>query len=165
MIKSIPLTLLFALLAFVSLACGVSSLFPTPELSFPTFEPTPADFGTPTGSSPMSGDWSALTDFGRIAFRISPDGRTLVSVYVEMNDWTCGGVTVTTGILAYTDPLSSVDDGSFSMLVNLSSGANEHYNEIDVSGQYDEAANRFTGEWKQDSISAACSGTWQTAAR
>jgi hypothetical protein len=157
--------LLVLLVAALSLACGASSLFTTPDLGFPTFAPTPADFGTPTGISSLSGDWSALTDFGKIAFTISPDGGTLVSLYVDMNNWTCGGVTLTTGILAYTDPPSSVDDGSFSMLVNLSSEAGRHYNEIDVSGRYDSAANQFTGEWVQDSISATCSGTWQTAPR
>ncbi len=165
MIKLIRLPLLLVLLALVSLACGVSSLFPAPDLSFPTFAPTPADFGTPTGSSPISGDWSALTVFGWISFTISPDGGTLVSVYVEMNNWTCGGVTLTTGILGYSDPPSSLEDGSFSTSVNLSSEPRGHYNEIGVSGEYDSAANLFKGEWQQDSINAICSGVWQTALR
>ncbi|MBI3175081.1 MAG: hypothetical protein HYZ25_15245 [Chloroflexi bacterium] len=151
------------LLAAVSMAC---SLFSIPSLpDFPTPVPPPADLGTPTGPSPLSGDWGAPTDFGKITFRIGPDGSTLDLLYVEMNNWTCGGVTLTTGIQTYTDPPTRVTDGAFSTYVNLSSSASEHYNEIEVSGQYDEAADKFTGEWVQDSISATCTGTWETPAR
>ena len=154
---------LACLLAVVSMACGLFSLPSLPD--FPTPEPPPADVGTPTGSSPLSGDWGAPTDFGRITFRVSPDGSALERLYIQMDNWTCGGVTLTTGIQAYTDPPARVTDSAFSMSVNLSSSASEHYNGIEVSGQYDQAAHKFTGEWAQDSISATCTGTWETPAR
>ena len=60
-------------LVVVGMACSaqsvVQNIIPTMPVfpTFPPVPPTPAAEGTPTGSSPMSGDWSAQTDFGRLA--------------------------------------------------------------------------------------------------
>ncbi|MEW6406982.1 MAG: hypothetical protein AB1649_34830 [Chloroflexota bacterium] len=112
----------------------------------------------------MSGDWGAQTDFEKIAFRITPDGTILESVYVEMNNWTCGGVTLTTGVESWGDPPSTVENGSFGMSVGLDD-AGDHYHDIFVSGHYDEASNKFTGTWDEQSFDTTCTGTWETASR
>jgi hypothetical protein len=152
----------FALVVSITLACDASTF--AEGTPWPTPEPPPADVGTPTGSSPMSGDWGAKTDFGKITFRISPDGTILQSLYVEMNNWTCGGVTLTTGVNAFTDPPSTVEDGAFSMGVSLNN-AGDHYHDISVSGEYDQSANKFIGEWREESFDTICTGTWETASR
>lgn len=155
---------LFCLLILsVSFACdfGIPSLDTS---SWPTFVPVPADAGTPTGSSPMSGDWGATTDFGKITFRINPDGTIVESLYVEMNSWTCGGVTLTTGVNTFTDPPSTVENGHFVKGVSLNN-AGDHYHNISFSGEYDEAANKFSGEWQEKAFDTICEGTWETASR
>lgn len=152
-----------AMILLVSLACTASDLAPewTP---MPTPEPPPAEVGTPTGSSPMSGDWGAVTDFGRFTFRISPDGTQLETIYVEMDKWTCGGVTLTTGVSTYSDPPSTVEDARFSEWVSLNN-AGDHYHNITISGVYDEAANKFTGDWSEKAFDTICEGKWETASR
>jgi hypothetical protein len=160
--KYLQLVSSLVLILSVSLACSASSL--VPQLPFPTFVPTPADFGTPTGSSPMSGDWSAQTEFGKIAFRISPDGNILEAMYVETNNFTCGGYTVTTAVQTMTDPPPSVEDGGFGISVNLGDSRYSH-DDIAIVGQYDEANDKFSGEWKEDAYGTICTGTWETASR
>lgn len=158
------LILFLVLLTLSSLACGLgaSSLFDT--FTLPTSVPTPADYGTPTGSSPMSGDWSATTDFGKIAFTIDPEGKTLVDIYVHMESWTCGGSTLTTGLVSRSELAPTLDGGSFTTAANLGD-AGEHNNELYVSGTYDAASNKFSGEWQQEAYGTTCTGTWETAPR
>jgi len=159
------LALFLACIASLSLACNAGSLIPGIP-SIPTSIPTPADFGTPTGSSPASGDWSAKTDFGKIAFTIDPDGKTLVDIYVELHNWTCGGVTATTGIQATNDPPASVENGSFGMSVTLDPEDPGHHNEeLYVSGTYDDANKKFSGKWEENAYGTICTGTWETASR
>jgi hypothetical protein len=158
------LTLFFVLMILTSLACAVGAASPFDTSSWPTLEPTPSDFGTPTGSSPMSGDWSAVTDFGRIAFTIDPEGQTLQVIDVQVHNWTCGGVTLTTGLMAKSEPPPSVTGGSFGMSINLGD-AGEHNDELYVTGMYDEANKKFSGEWEQDAYGTTCTGAWETAAR
>ncbi len=152
------------LLVSISLACNASDLVVPEWTPMPTPEPPPAEVGTPTGSSPMSGDWGAITDFGRITFRISPDGTTLETLYIEMNKWTCGGVTLTTGVSTYTDPPSAVDNGRFVMGLSLNN-AGDHYHDISVTGDYDQTANQFTGTWREEAFDTICEGTWHTVSR
>ncbi len=159
------LPLFLVVMIFVSLACKASDLAVPEWTPMPTPEPPPAEVGTPTGSSPMSGDWGAVTDFGRITFRISPDGTQLETLYVEMNHWTCGGVTLTTGVSTYSDPLPTVDNGRIFMGVSLNSNASDHYHNISVSGDYDQAANKFTGTWREKAFDTICEGTWETVSR
>jgi hypothetical protein len=158
------LIVFFMLIVLISLACKVGDLAAPEWTPMPTPEPPPADVGTPTGSSPMSGDWGAITEFGRITFRISPDGAHLETLYVEMNRWTCGGVTITTGISTYSDPLPTVDNGRFAMGLSLNT-AGDHYHDISVSGDYDQDTNKFTGTWREKAFDTICEGTWQTVSR
>lgn len=141
------------------MACNAETIVPIN----PTFPPTPADFGKPTGSSPMSGDWSAQTDFGKIAFTVDPDGVGVTVIFVELRNWTCGNVTTTTGNLAIYDPPSSIDNGHFSGSVNLSD--NSYIDEIDISGTYDQTNDKFFGNWKHRAYETTCTGTWETASR
>ncbi|MFN8413043.1 MAG: hypothetical protein U0Z26_11700 [Anaerolineales bacterium] len=152
------------LMILTTLACSFGSISPFDTSTWPTLEPMPADFGTPTGSSPMSGDWSATTDFGKISFTIDPEGKTLVHIYVSMQSWTCGGDTLTTGLLARTEPPPTLENGSFGIVVNLGD-AGHHNNELTVIGTYDEANDKFSGEWQQDAYGTTCTGTWETASR
>ena len=144
--KQVRLILIVALLASVSLACKTISTVPSIP-GFPTFAPVPADFGTPTGSSPMSGDWSAPTDFGKIAFTVAPDGSIVSVMAVQMNNWTCGGDTLTTSTQVSADPPWTVSNGQFSAHANLGSSSTDP-NDLYVDGTYNKAANKFSGTWE-----------------
>jgi len=160
-LKQLRLFLFLALIMSLSLACDASTIFNSVSS---VSAPPPADIGTPTGSSPMSGDWGAPTNFGKLSFRVDPDGKMIETMYIEMHNWTCGGDTLTTQLQARTDPPADVTDDSFQMAVNLGD-AGEHFNELYVLGVYDKVHNKFTGKWEQDAYGTKCTGTWQTAAR
>lgn len=157
------LILIFATIVSLSLACNAGSMIPNIP-AFPTFAPGPADFGTPTGSSPMSGDWSAQTDFGKIAFTVNPDGTVVSVMAVKMSNWTCGGDTLTTSLQVSADPPWSISDGQFSAHANLGDSSTDP-NDLYVDGSYDKAANKFSGTWEQDAYGTTCTGKWETAAR
>ncbi len=159
--KRSRLILALTLIVSLSLACG--SIIPSIP-GFPTFAPAPADFGTPTGSSPMSGDWSAQTDFGKIAFTVSPDGTAVSVMSVKMSNWTCGGDTLTTSLQVSNEPPWAISDGQFSAHANLGDSSTDP-NDLFVDGEYDKAANKFSGTWEQDAYGTTCTGTWETAAR
>lgn len=137
-----------------------SSLF-TPSIpTFPPSPPTPGTNNVPTGSSPISGDWNAYTDFGRFAFTIDPNGLQVTTAVLELSNWTCGGTTITTEIQELDT--SSVDDGEFSVFFIL----DEHrFHTIDFDGTYDEVNKNFSGTWTEENHSTICSGTWESVAR
>ena len=77
-LKSRFLVLVIVLL-IASLACASLPSLP----AIPTFPPKPGTSNVPTGPSPMSGDWNANTDFGRIAFTVDPNGNNVVTTVIE----------------------------------------------------------------------------------
>jgi hypothetical protein len=136
---------------------------PLTNMPHPTFLPQPADVGTPTGNSPMSGDWSASTDFGKLAFTVDPDGGLVTTMYLKEDNLSCNGETFTGETQSENHiPPWTITNGEFSVDISLGSG-NDSW--IDVYGTYDSTANKFTGKWKMTVYGGNCEGTWETAPR
>ena len=146
----------FILLVIVSLACGGMPSIP----GIPTFPPKPGTSNVPTGSSPMSGDWNAKTDFGHIAFTVDPDGNNVVTTVINMSNFTCGGTFMSTE----TQILNSwsISDGEFSGEVDLD---DSHFLTLTIDGIYDQAKKTFSGTWEEDSHGTTCSGQWEAVPR
>jgi hypothetical protein len=147
-------------LASVGMACSALPPLPNAIPTFPPLPPTPASEGTPTGSSPMSGDWSARTDFGRLAFTVDPDGQNVTTVVVGLSNYTCGGTTITTEMQVLN--VWSIADGQFSDSIDLNPG---HIEDLAISGSYAAASKKFSGTWDDDEYGTHCKGTWESAAR
>jgi hypothetical protein len=149
---------LFVLIAVVSLACAAQSLIPNMP-NFPSIPPTPGTSNVPTGSSPMSGDWTASTDFGQLAFTVDPDGGNVTTAVIVVTHWTCGGTTLTTQLQSLSQwPIS---DGQFGGNVNL----NGNFHTMTIIGAYDETNDQFIGTWEEDAHGTTCSGEWESVAR
>jgi hypothetical protein len=150
-----PGLLFIALIVVLSLACGGQSLIP----ALPSFPPTPGTSNVPTGSSPMSGDWNASPDFGRLAFTVDPDGRNVTTAVISMKGWKCGGTILSTGLQSLSQwPIS---DGEFGGNVNL----NGNFHTMTIIGKYDKAKKQFVGTWEEDAHGTTCSGEWESIPR
>jgi hypothetical protein len=107
----------------------------------------------------MSGDWNADTDFGRFSFTVDPDGTKVTTAVVHVQDFTCGGTTLS----AEPQELSQWDitSGEFAGKVNL--GETDEILDITFDGTYDGATKTFSDTWEEDAHGTHCSGEWQTA--
>jgi hypothetical protein len=111
----------------------------------------------------MSGDWSAPTDFGKLAFTVSPDGALVTTMYLKDDNLTCKGDTFTGETQSQNHiPPWTIEDGEFSVEISLGSG-NDSW--INIYGTYDTAAKKFSGTWKMTVYGGNCEGTWETASR
>jgi hypothetical protein len=142
----------------LSIACGSGSLIPEMP-TFPPIPPSPSMNNVQTGSSPLSGDWNADTEFGRIAFSVDPEGGVVTTAVIEVTNWTCGGTTLTAELQSISQwPISN---GNFAGMVNL----NGSFHTIRIDGSYDEVNKKFSGTWEQNAHGTLCSNTWESAAR
>jgi len=155
-------TLLF--LSLIAFPLGSCIMIPSVyEIPRPIFLPVPADIGTPTGNSPLSGDWSAQTDFGKLAFNIDPEGRIITTVYLQMDTLSCAGTTFTGEHQSQDSvPPWTIADGKFRVTLEL---GKSNDNQLHVSGEFDKAENKFSGDWRFVVYNGECTGTWQTASR
>ena len=144
------------LLVLLSIACGGVPSIP----GIPTFPPKPGTSNVPTGSSPMSGDWNADTDFGHFAFTVDPDGNNVVTAVITMSGWTCGGTTMTTELQVLNS--WSISNGEFVGEIDLD---DSHFHTLTLDGTYKEANKQFAGTWEEDAHGTLCSGTWESIPR
>ena len=151
--KLVPMLIFFLALP-LSMACGARSLISS-ALNLP---PTPSLSDEPTGSSPMSGDWNADTDFGHFAFTVDPDGVKITTAVVKVAGFTCGGTYLSTE----PQELSQwpITDGEFAGRVNL--GDADEILDMTFDGTYDPASKTFSGSWEEDAHGTHCTGDWQT---
>jgi len=152
-----PFVPFLALVMVVSMACSGQSIIPSiPD--FPSLA-TPSMNNVPTGSSPMSGDWNVKAEFGRFAFTVDPEGRNVTTAVFAINNWTCGGTTLSTSLQSLSQwPIS---DGQFGGNVNL----NGNFHTMTVIGNYDQTQKTFTGTWEEDAHGTVCSGEWKAITR
>ena len=138
----------------LSLACGAGSILK----AIPGMQPTPSTSNVSTGSSPMSGDWNAATDFGRFAYTVDPNGEKVTTAVVKVKDFSCGGTILTT----QTQVLNSwtIDGGEFSGQMDL--GGSDEILYIAFDGKYDASSKTFSGQWDFDAHGTDCTGEWKS---
>ncbi len=154
--KRLLFILPFVLASILSLACGAGSLLK----SIPGIPPTPSTSDVQTGSSPMSGDWNAQTDFGRFAFTVDSNGEKVTTAVVKVNNFSCDGTTLTTE----TQVLNSwsIDGREFVGRVDL--GESDEILYLAFDGSYDAVRKTFSGTWEFDAHGTHCTGKWTTFA-
>ena len=144
----------FTLALILSLACGPGSLL----RYVPGIQPTPSTSNASTGPSPMSGDWNAEAQFGRFAFTVDPNGEMVKTAVITIDNFTCGGTTLTT----QTQALDSwiISGGEFSADVDLGESDETLY--MTFAGSYDASSKTFSGSWDEDANGTHCTGDWTT---
>jgi hypothetical protein len=141
-----------------SLSCGGQSLLPQMP-TFPAIPPSPSMNNVPTGSSPMSGDWTVDAEFGKLAFSVDPEGTVVLTAVIAVTNWTCGGTTLSTQLQSISQwPISN---NEFIGDVNL----NGSFHTMRIEGSYDETHKQFSGTWEEDAHGTVCSGTWESVSR
>jgi hypothetical protein len=140
-----------ALVLPLVLACSALSALP----SIAGLPPTPSRRTARTGSSPLSGDWNADTEFGSFAFTVAPDGANVTTAVVRLAGFSCGGSTLTSTVQVLDQ--WTISDSGFSGDVNLESGEDLY---ISFDGVYDGASRTFSGSWTEDAYGTECSGDW-----
>lgn len=149
---------IFSLFILLSIACGSVSIIPEMP-TFPPIPPSPSTNNIQTGSSLLSGDWTASTDFGRLAFTVDPDGTVVTTAVVQVSKWTCGGTTLTTELQSLSQ--WSISSNEFIGDVNL----NGSFHTLRIDGTYDEVNKKFSGTWEENAHGTVCSNTWESVAR
>ena len=141
-------------LVLSSVACGLGSALP----SIPGLPPKPSMSDQPTGSSPMSGDWHADTDFGRFSFSVDPEGTQVITAVIQMSGFGCGGTLLSTE----TQVLNSwpIEGTDFQGDVTLDS---DNFLYMDFDATYDPESRTFSGTWVEDAHGTECSGDFKTA--
>jgi hypothetical protein len=144
-----------ALTIILSLACGPGSI-----LRFvPGMQPTPSTSNIQSGSSPMSGDWNAQTDFGHLAFTVDPEGQKVTTAVAKIDNFHCGDTSLTTESQVLNS--WSIDGGEFSGQVDL--GETDEILYVAFNGTYDAASKTFSGTWDFDAHGTDCTGEWTTS--
>lgn len=70
-------------------------------------------------SAPVSGEWMAAADFGRIGFTVGSDGASIAQSRYDVNEFNCAGSTISAGVQRETQPAALIVDGSFHEHANL----------------------------------------------
>jgi len=156
----LPLITLFAL----SVGCGaIQSLSATP---------------TPTRISPKPGEWTASAEsLGKFVFKVAPDSTVVTIVSFHFKQFQCGGATAN-GKWLHGDWLP--DTSNTGTITNrqftISPQVSGHYeltfgglwpsfslfDEITVSGKFDETGTRANGTWRVAWAGTVCSGNWKS---
>src|SRR5258708_10624019 len=141
-----PRRLFFCALGmFWALGCGgLSGLqSASTQEAFPAISSTPSTRTVSTGSSPLSGDWNASPEFGRLAFRVDATGASVTTLVVGVANWTCGGTTLTTEVQSIGP--WTISNNKFATSTELDSGV---FNTLTVTGAYDATSKKFSGTWE-----------------
>ncbi len=106
--------------------------------------------------TPRSGDWEGTAEFGTIDFTVRDDGTAITKIKYYFERWRCGPVTRSGGVTISRGsgwPISNNRIDISNMIdLNLT---------ITITGTFNAAGNKASGDWVADSYGTECSGTWQ----
>ena len=70
-------------------------------------------------AAPVSGDWMAAVDFGRIGFTVASDGASIPVSRYDLNHFDCAGSTLSAGVQHETQPAQPIENNTFHDHINL----------------------------------------------
>jgi hypothetical protein len=131
----------------------------TPTTDQPS-PPVPTAIILPAGATPVAaGEWIATTDFGKLVFTVDATGTKITKLSYQFSKLTCGRTT-NTGTME-TSSEWPITNGLFAVMTSLDPGNHQTMN---ISGTYDAANQKFSGNWEEVSYGTTCSGTWEASA-
>ncbi len=144
-----------AILACSSIASAIPDIPGIPNWSGTATQDAIVNAATP--ASPLSGDWGAAFDGGKIVFHISRDGSRIYAADVQLSGWHCGGTIMST-TMQVSSPDWTIERHQFSITIDLNP---PHIEELSFDGTYDEASQTWSGTWDGDEYGQHCGGDWQ----
>lgn len=158
--RELPLITLFAL----SLGCGaIRSVSATP---------------TPARISPQPGEWTASAEsLGKFVFKVAPDSPVVTLVSFHFQQFQCGSSTPNERWLhgdwwPNASNTGTITDRQFTVSPQVSGryvltfgGLRPSFalfDEITISGKFDETGTRANGTWRAVWAGTVCSGNWES---
>jgi hypothetical protein len=109
-------------------------------------------------ASPVSGEWMAAVDFGRIGFTVGSDGASIPVSRYDVNNFDCAGSSITAGVQHETQPAASIVNGSFHEEANLNIGGTQV---IEITVIFAETGQNANGTYQIELPSGSCSGAFE----
>lgn len=101
--------------------------------------------------------WSAETEFGGFDITLSPDLTYITYLSVRLEQYRCGGLTVTGDINAESRDIWPIVDDMFEIDTNLG------VYRIIICGVFDHACMHVHGTWQILFAGTTCSGDWKAS--
>jgi hypothetical protein len=113
---------------------------------------------------PVSGEWTALTKWGKLAFVVNNNSSSISSITLNFTNLECGGVT-SSGNTSMTYRIGlPIKDGQFISENKYGDyyGASESEKEITIiQGRFDETGKHASGKWEKTLRDESCQCTWE----
>jgi hypothetical protein len=108
----------------------------------------------------ISGQWIAITDFGKIVFTVNDSGKRIRITRTDLkySEWTCGSTVHSGDIVDASD--WEITDNRFQIYTPF-----DRYSQsgIYIDGVYDVDSEKFSGTWEEFSDATICSGMWEAS--
>jgi len=100
--------------------------------------------------------WAVETEFGGFEIIVSPDLNRVIYLSLRLEDYQCGGITVSGDIHAESRNIWPIVNNQFEADTNLG------IYQIIISGGFNGDRTKISGEWEIHAAGTACSGTWES---
>jgi hypothetical protein len=107
-------------------------------------------------NSPVPGEWVGGAEFGRLEFTIGPESETASAVSFDLQNFTCGSVSISGQIGVFNSGGWDIDDGDLAITANLGSSGDH----LEVNIAFDGSGEFGVGEWTRTVNGSTCSGTF-----
>ena len=113
-----------------------------------------------TPALPMSGEWTATTEFGEIGFTVNPDSTRIAKVSFDFVEFKCGNTQLSGGMSIGSETLWPITDGQFT--IDTSLGPMTPWDVV-IQGEFDQTGTHASGTWEISSAGEIRSGTWESS--
>jgi len=96
------------------------------------------------------------TDFGGFKLEMNPDFSRITCLCAQLEDYQCGGITVTGRITAQSRGLWPIINDQFEADINLG------IYKLVISGVFNNDHTKIFGKWDIYAAGSMCSGTWES---
>ena len=108
--------------------------------------------------TPMSGEWMAAVDFGRIGFTVASDGGSIPQSRYDVYQFDCSGSTISAGVQHENESGWAIENGVFHDQTNLNTEGTEV---IDVTVTFAENGLWAYGSYEIVLPNGSCSGEFE----
>jgi hypothetical protein len=111
-------------------------------------------------STPKSGDWKVVTDFGQFIITVSAGGSSITKIAYTFVSFKCGGVgTTISGGMTVTSSWS-ITNNKFTITTDLNSNPFGTPWPHTINGTFSATGEQASGTWSASVAGVACSGSW-----
>ena len=114
------------------------------------------DLENPSSGRDIITSLSINTEFGGFNLEISPDFSRISLISARLENFKCGGITVTGDITAQSIDFWPIVNNQFEADTNLG------IYKISISGVFNSDRTKICGTWAIYAVGNTCSGTWES---